>query len=164
MRLLRLCMSLKLCTTCDADDGKWKYHFQRDKASTRIFQAYLWGHVNLWMLGNGDVLQAAIFSFVRGQESRLDGLPSVLSDFLYTLLGCSLSLLTPYELFFFWGAADSLGTWLTWKASFLRGREHMVWVGWYLVVRFVLVPPLRVELIVRIEIQVRTLLFCLGRF
>lgn len=162
-------MSLKLFESPDADKEKFKCHSlvlfswkQSDKASPRIFQDCLWGHFSLWMLADGDVLQAAIFSFALagGQESRWAVLPSLLSVFLY-MLGCSLFPLTSLSCSAFWGAAvgvpGSLG-------RQLPGRQRT----WSKQVGFAgkicLSTPLRIELLGRIEIQVRTLLFCLGRF
>lgn len=114
------------------------------------------------MLGNGDVLQAATFSFalVRGQETHL--LPSLLSVFLYILLVCSLSLLTLCELFFLLGCCRQFGGLPHLEGQFPK-RQRTYGLS-RLVFGAKICTPLRIELIVRIEIQARTVLFCLGRF
>lgn len=97
------------------------------------------------MLGNGDVLQAAIFSFalVRGQESRSDVLPSLLSVFLYMLLSCLLSLLTSCEPFFLLGYLTYLeGQFPKRQRSY--GLSRLVFDG-----KICLSTTLRIELIVR---------------
>lgn len=107
---------------------------------------YLWGHFSLWMLGNEDVFQAAILSFTLVRRS--DVLPSLLSVFLYMPLGCSLSLLTSYELFFLLGCCRQLGCLTHLEAQFPKrqrtyGLSRLLFGG-----KICFGTPLRTELIV----------------
>lgn len=114
------------------------------KVSVRIFQDYLWGYLSLWMLGNGDVLQAATLSFtlLRGQESRSEVLPSL-------LLSCSLSLLTSYELFFLLGCCRQSGDLAHLEGQFPKRQRTYGLSGLLFAGKICLGTPLRIELVVR---------------